>query len=428
MMAPRNSHSTSGDPRIRRPGPHFRLCRWAIGVAALVVAGSAILGAAILAREGTERNRDPDRAQSAAIAAESAIGDGLFSQAAAHCRLTPASGRPPPVQHQSLLLGVSAALDLFHGSGRCEQARLAAATGVQAVREDISWARTEPRPNRYNWANYDSVVRTATEAGLVVLPLITSAPAWAAPTWNSLPSNPAAYAAFVAATVRRYGPSGTFWRANPQLRRHPLVWYELWNEPYDAAHNRDPGVYARLVRAAVTAGRAANPAARFLIDATTVTVHGDPDNWIGGMYAAVPDLGRYLDGLAVHPYGGDPTSVTPGRKSYDEPAAQVEQAHADLVAQGDGNKPLWITEIGWSTCFETAGCVSEAEQASYLRTILRLARTTWRPYVRAVFVYALRDLAPAPSDEGEAWFGLIRPNLSHKPAWHVLYDAARGSA
>ena len=187
------------------------------------------------------------------------------------------------------------------------------ATGVQAVREDISWAQTEPKRNQFRWAHYDAVVRTATEAGLMVLPLLDEAPAWAAPTSTSLPSAPAGYAAFVAATVARYGPRGAFWRTNPRLPKHPLVWYELWNEPYYADHNRDPGVYARLVRAAVIAARAANPAARFLIeaDAFYLTSAGDRADWIAGMYAAVPDLGRYFEALAVHPYGGDPAIDRP---------------------------------------------------------------------------------------------------------------------
>ncbi|MBV9194659.1 MAG: cellulase family glycosylhydrolase [Solirubrobacterales bacterium] len=388
----------------------------------LLLVAAAALGVARAGKDLIERPSNSGGDQ--AVAANSAtVGDALFNRAAATCRLTSATGRPPDINHSSsLVLGVHASLSLLSGRAQCEEARLAKATGVQAVREDLAWADTEPRPNRYDWATYDSVVKTATEAGLAVLPVLDAAPAWAAQTWNSVPSNPGPYAAFVAAAVKRYGPGGTFWRANPRLGTHPLVWYELWNEPY-SGRNPDPKLYARLVRAAVTAARAVNASARFLIEDTTVTVHGDRDDWIGEMYAAVPDLSRYFDGVALHPYGGNPTSPTPGAQPYAEPAAQVQQAHSDLIAHGDGDKPLWVTEIGWSTCSGGTNCVTEAQQASYLRTFLTLSRTSWRSYLRAVMVYALRDFAPARVDNREAWFGLIRPNLSHKPAWQVLRHA-----
>jgi hypothetical protein len=269
------------------------------------------------------------------------------------------------------------------------------------------------------------VVRTATEAGLTVLPVLDDAPGWAAPTSTSLPPTPGAYAAFVAAVVARYGSGGEFWRANPGLSPRPPVWYELWNEPYDAASNRDPAVYAHLVRAAVAAGRRADPSARFLMEAASFyeTPSGRRADWISAMFAAVPGLGGYFDGVAVHLYGGNPAVYTPEGDTDDQPG-RVEQIHDEFAAHGDGGKPVWVTEVGWSTCAGTAGCVTEAQQAAYLRTFLHLARTTWRSYVRAVFVYELRDSAPKPRDDLEAWFGLLRPDLSRKPAWRVLRNAA----
>jgi exo-beta-1,3-glucanase (GH17 family) len=139
------------------------------------------------------------------------------------------------------------------------------------------------------------------------------------------------------------------------------------------------------------------------------------------MYAAVPDLGRYFDAVSVHPYGGDPDVYTPGSDTDNQPG-RLEQVHAEFAAHGDANKPLWVTEIGWSTCVGGSGCVTEAEQARYLEEFLHDAVTIWRSYVRAVFVYDLRDIAPTPADDPEAWFGLLRPDLSRKPAWSVLHD------
>ncbi|HEY2657881.1 MAG TPA: cellulase family glycosylhydrolase [Solirubrobacteraceae bacterium] len=351
-----------------------------------------------------------------------AAGNRRFAHAAASCSpqtlSAPASSGAPP-----LLLGISASIRLEPGAYRCEQTLLAAQTGVRAVREDISWALTEPHENQYDWSNYDAVVRTATEAGLTVLPILDDAPAWAAPGEGCLPSAPGGYAAFTAASVARYGPGGTFWRDHPDLPARPLLWYELWNEPWDAACNRDPATYARMVAAAANAARAVDPGVRFLIGADTSfhTLAGRREDWIGGMYAAVPDLGRYFDAVSVHPYGGDPDVYTPGSDTDNQPG-RLEQVHAEFAAHGDANKPLWVTEIGWSTCVGGSGCVTEAEQARYLEEFLHDAVTIWRSYVRAVFVYDLRDIAPTPADDPEAWFGLLRPDLSRKPAWSVLHD------
>jgi hypothetical protein len=410
---------------LRRPRRRFRLSQYdvrvrLIAVIALLIAAGAAVGLSVsLVGAGSSGPIDQQSA---------AIGDEVFNRAAAQCRLTAATARTLTASRPSLLLGVSASLRLFRGQARCEEARLAQATGVQAVRDDLSWAQAEPQPNRYNWSGYDAVVRTATEAGLVVLPVLDDAPSWAAPTGISLPLNPASYAEFVAAAVSRYGPGGSFWRANPRLPQHPLVWYELWNEPYYADVNRNPGVYARLVRAATAAGRAANPAARFLAEAVDYyqTLAGGRADWIAGMHAAMPDLGRYFDAVAVHPYGGDPAISAPPGSAGGAPAHRIAQVRRELVADGYGNKPVWVTEIGWSTCSGADVCVSEAQQATYLQTFLKLADTTWRSYVRAVFVYDLRDVAPNPVDDREAWFGLVRPDLTHKPAWQVLHEAAQG--
>ncbi|MBV9748458.1 MAG: beta-galactosidase [Acetobacteraceae bacterium] len=349
------------------------------------------------------------------------LGNHRFAHAAASCTPSPSVTRSSGTG-STLLLGVSASIRVQPAADRCEEARLAAETGVEAVREDLSWAQAEPRENRYDWSSYDGVVRAAIEARLTVLPILDDPPSWASSGAGCLPTDPRAYASFTAAAVARYGPGGAFWRDNPDLPERPLQWYELWNEPWNAPCDRDPAVYARLVVAAVNAGRDTSSAVRFLIDGDTfyTTLGGQRADWIAGMYAAVPSLGKYFDALSIHPYGGDPTVQTPGGDTDNEPGYLVERAHVELVAHGDGDKPLWVTEIGWSTCSGASACVTEAQQASYLAEFLHAAVTTWRSFVRAVFVYDLRDIAPAPANDPEAWYGLLRPDLSPKPAWSVL--------
>jgi hypothetical protein len=395
-------------PRRRLSRNAGRVLAGAVLLIALVVLGAVVVFS----------GRDERGAKAAAV------GDRRFARAAASCAPRTAESRPP-VERSNLLLGISASIRVEPVADRCEEARLAAETGIEAVREDLSWRLTEREENRYDWSGYDGVVRAATEAGLTVLPILDDPPSWASPG-GCLPTDPGPYAAFTAAAVTRYGPGGQFWRDNPELPARPLEWYELWNEPWNARCNRDPAIYARLVVAAVNAGRAARSAARFLIDGDTFyqTLGGQTSDWIAGMYAAVPALGRYFDALSIHPYGGNPAVQTPGANVDTEPGYLIERAHAELAAHGDGNKPVWVTEIGWSTCSGPGVCVTEGQQALYLAELLRLSVTTWRSYVRAVFVYDLRDIGPAPASDPEAWYGLLRPDLTRKPAWSVLHAFA----
>jgi hypothetical protein len=140
------------------------------------------------------------------------------------------------------------------------------------------------------------------------------------------------------------------------------------------------------------------------------------------MYAAVPDIFRYASALAVHPYSTQPPDAPPGPTT----TRRVELIHATMAAHGDGAVPIWITEVGWSTCPSSSDCVSESVQADYLRRTLRLAETNWSSYVRALFVFGLREFGPQQPDNKEQWFGVLRPDLSIKQAWRVLAGAARG--
>src|SRR5215469_7459604 len=147
--------------------------------------------------------------------------------------------------------------------------RLTKGSGTRWLRDPFKWSVIEPSAGRFNFAYYDHYMLLAAERGLHVVAQLVDAPRWAAPTPTSLPADPTAFAAYVAAVVGRYGPGGTFWAQHPSLKASAITDYELWNEPYFDSGDGDaynPGRYARMVKAAGIAGHAVAPSARFMIE------------------------------------------------------------------------------------------------------------------------------------------------------------------
>lgn len=337
----------------------------------------------------------------------------------------------PPGPDGRRVLGQHGSLRLLRGRALCSGAERLAAVGARYAREDVTWAAVEPRRGRFDWRATDETFIVAARYGITILPILGGAPRRARGSPSFLPTATGAWQAFVAAAVARYGPGGAFWREHRKLPQRPPRHFELFNEPYTAKSSGDrpdPAHYAHLVVAAVRAGRAANPHARFLIEAeTTYSPDGGRTwlDWLGGMYAAVPDLGRYFDGVAVHPYANrSPLTFTPGVGDHFQ-SRRLEVIHDALVARGAGDKHLWVTEVGWSTCGrqQDSDCVSEPDQAQYLRDFFALTRTRWRDYVDAVFVYALQDYRDTRRPK-EGGFGVLRRDGSRKPAWYALAAAA----
>ena len=303
---------------------------------------------------------------------------------------------------------------------------LAAQSGIGWLREEFRWSAIEPSDDAWQWGTYDTVMSEAAKRGLSVLPMLLSSPAWAAPSWNTIPADPSEFAEFTAKVAARYGPQGAFWAAHPELPAKPVTHIELWNEPYLRFFSQtgvDAGRYARLVKAAAQAGRAANPAVRYLLAGEYNDENGS--KWMRAMFTAVPDLAAYFDAVAVHPYTGgrSPSYYTPPYTDWQ--FRRVEQIHDDLVALGAADKHLWFTEIGWSTCPGGSAyeCVTEQQQADYLRQMFDMTTTNYRDWVDAIFIYALRSWESSPTNK-EDWFGIVGGDGTPKPAWPVLRSFA----
>lgn len=298
-----------------------------------------------------------------------------------------------------------------------------AAAGATWVRIDVSWAMIQPTgPNSYDlgWGVpfIDRVLGMARARGLT--PLVTL---WLTPDWANggagdrvPPTNPADYARAARWAAQRWAGTVGAW--------------EVWNEPNQSAFwsTTDPVAYARLLRAAYPAFHAGDPNA--------VVVSGgvayNDDTWLARAYAA--GMAGSFDVLAVHPYQGvadeSPTLPDDGTEWRLTHVAAVQRL---MAAHGDGAKPIWFTEFGWSSHPNVGGernwtrGVSRQTQGDYFVATLDLLRTSF-PYVTNVFWYTDHDRTDSGTQDDN--YGLLDVNLAPKPALLALraYTAARGGS
>ena len=281
--------------------------------------------------------------------------------------------------------------------------------GVSWTREDLKWSDVEPQRGVFDWSAFDAMLASARAHGISVLPVVGYAPAWAAP------GDASDYAAFVAAAVARYGPGTTA----------DLQWFELWNEPYYtyawSGQATSPAAYALDVRAAAVAAKAVAPSVRVLMAAEDGDTPAAGGGWwsssVDDYFHAVPDLGRWIDGVAVHPYGDDPALGLAAAGGWKDAQggwsfARIDSIRASFLAHGV-DVPFWITEVGVSTAD-----VSPAAQAQYYADLIPAVRA--RPWVRALFPYCLREFNAHPTDD-QPGFGLESyGSWAPKPAYDTL--------
>lgn len=284
--------------------------------------------------------------------------------------------------------------------------------GLRALRSiGVSTDRLEFGP-QMTWAEIDERYRLALREGMRVLPLLNV-------VQRISTIDVASFSAWTASFAARYGPGGAFWagRADASLALHHI---EIFNEPYGAWDYQpvEPGAFARLYVAAVDAGRRANPNTRYLLPMQpTVDENGTSRDWTSELWAAEPQIASRVDGLAVHPYGSWALGANPLWTYW-----KTRWLHEDWTRRGAA-RPMWITEVGQCTSAAAPNCVTEAQQAEAVRFYVADARVT--PYIKAVFLFTHRDAEGDPTNR-ENWFGIVRRDLTPKPAFWAYRDALAG--
>lgn len=292
--------------------------------------------------------------------------------------------------------------------------------GVQWAREELSWDKLQRvQYGPYLWDgdesgfyNYDRSIDRMHKAGINILGLLAYNPAWFKGKNPPLDAWIGDWGDYVYQTVARYG------RDRKQIKH-----WEIWNEPNLRPSGYESGLYTvqdyvRILHVAHAAAKAADPTA-------VIVLGGIASIWSELRTAEDYDTIQYLrllhaaggwnsfDVLGIHPYRPGPPEEASWRRDtamdFEAELRSVEQLLAEL-----GNKPIWLTEMGWSTFSGFYG-VHENEQANFLvrSHLIALAH----PLVERLFWYDLRDdTAPSATydrpvydqSEREFHYGMLR--------------------
>jgi hypothetical protein len=268
-------------------------------------------------------------------------------------------GSPVIGQDRPDLFGIGSANAgwlLLHPDGYERESfrRIAQAGGV-ASRVAASWADIEATQGQYDWSLLDEQLGYCEEFGIELYALVVNTPAWASPTGQVAPDRrPLAqyepnFQAFCTALASRYAGR--------------ITYYEFWNEENGYGWHRDDGFnnveeYVPFLRMAYEALKAGDPNCVVSIGGLDdPELSGGDTMWRGAYYMSlfydeVQTLGwenvALFDAVSDHPYG-----------STTQLQIKLDALHDVLVAHGDGDKPIWLTEWGYNT-----QGMSQAQQAA----------------------------------------------------------------
>jgi PKD repeat protein len=288
-----------------------------------------------------------------------------------------------------------------------EAARLISEAGIDAVRLDLSWSAVQPEnEDEYDWKDYDYLVGVGEKYGFDLLPIIDYSTTWAATGATQdergqahVPPVPEKYAWFAYKAADRYKDDIPAW--------------EVWNEPNHSGFwypEPDPALYAEVLSNAYLAIKYADPRAPVVLGGLASAGNGTmpPEQFLQGVYDA--GGGDSFDAVGRHPYASGLLDVYTVNR-------QLEDLRTVMLDNGDGDKPVWLTEFGNSAVPFAA--VTDQTQATWL--VQSLDEFGSLDYVPVVFWYNFREKGTDPNAY-EHNFGLVESDWTIKPAYEAYAD------
>lgn len=222
-----------------------------------------------------------------------------------------------------------------------------------------------------------------------------------------------------------YGPGGTFWagRSDGSLAIRSI---EVGNETdYSGQYHDEPGATSYRLRAEAYAVRVKEAAQSIQSAGSTVGLLVQADDtsgdWINGMYAAVPDLTKYVAGWTMHSYGG---------REYNEYRfrALIKQA----AEHGASSVPIDVTE--WGVTADAGRCLTYNDGLNKCMNYQEAAQEVRSSFAwmkgmlggkLAVFIfYQVRDQQrTGVTTDWQAYFGALQHELQPKGVYTEAIEA-----
>lgn len=278
------------------------------------------------------------------------------------------------------------------------------------------------------WAKYDNIVDLAEKYELDIIARLDNPPAWTRAMTNTIgthapPDNFDDYGDFVETVVARY--------------KGRITYFQLWNEPniYPEWGEQavDPEAFSELLCTGYRRAKSANPESVILAGALSPTIALDGRDFndlifLQRMYAA--GAGECFDIFSAQGYGlwSGPTDqrLRPTVINY----PHVLLLRDVMVQNGDAQKPIWISEVGWNTVPEEMddpyGRIDAEQQGRYAVEAYQRVQAEW-PWVGVANYWFFKRASDAEVDQPWYYFRLLEPDFTATQAWHELADYASGN-
>jgi hypothetical protein len=310
------------------------------------------------------------------------------------------------------------------------------AAGFRWIRQELPWedieqsAKGDFYDHKWNvsaWEKYDRIVALANQYGIQVIARLGNPPAWSRADGNARgsfapPDDLQDFGDFVHTVVSRYKGKVTYY----QIWNEPNIYPEWGEQPVDAAG------YVRLLQIAYRRAKEADPDCVILCAGLAQTLETGPLNlsdlvYLQQMYDA--GVRGYFDIMGVMAYGlwtgpGD-HRASPELTNFSRP----QLIRDIMVRNGDADKPLWATEVGWNTvpldfpAFPLYGRVTEEQQARYAVQAYQRAQQEW-PWMGVLNYWFFKRATDSERDQVFYYFRLVEPDFAPLPAYDALKEYA----
>lgn len=365
---------------------------------------------------------------------------GMVELAGNFTRQTPDTAPDVPIANTGVSpFGINTFLEQEAEPAKREQiVQMVADAGFGWIRQQFVWEDIEihgrgdfiDRRNDPNgvdaWAKYDQIVDLAGEYGLGIIARLDNPPEWAQSVAGNFapPADVQDFVNFATAAAERYQGRITTW----QVWNEPNI-YPEWGE-----QAVNPEAYADLLCRTYTALKTVDPNITVLSGALSPTVALTGRDlsdliYLQRLYDA--GAGACFDVLAAQGYGffSGPTDrrLRPFTLNFGRP----QYLRDTMVANGDADKAVWITEAAWNPVDspevpadvagrENYGVATREQAAAYMPLAYQRAQEEW-PWMGVISYWFFKRPADYERDQSWYYFRMVEPDFTPLP----VYDAMR---